>query len=157
MFGKLMSISDTLMWRYFELLSFRPLSDIEQLRQGVAAGANPRDVKMELGVEIVSRFHGTGAGELARAAFIAQFSQKALPENIPEIVISCPPEGLALVRVLKEAGLVASNGEGHRMIEQRAVRVDQQRVEDRALVLAPGASYLLQVGSRRFAKATLRG
>ena len=155
MFGKIMSISDSLMWRYYELLSFKPLAEIAHLRKSVDEGANPRDVKMALGVEIASRFHGAAAGEAARAAFIEQFSKGALPEQIPEVNIAVPSAGLALARVLKEAGLVASNGEGTRMIEQRAVRVDQQRVEDKALALKPGATYLLQVGSRRYARATL--
>lgn len=155
MFGKLMSISDTLMWRYYELLSFRPLADVEELKQSVADGANPRDIKMALGVEIASRFHGPGAGEAARAAFIQQFSKGALPDEIPEISVAAPAAGLPLARILKEAGLVASNGEGSRMIEQRAVRVDQQRVEDKGLVLAPDATYLLQVGTRRYARVRL--
>jgi len=155
MFGKVMSISDTLMWRYYELLSFRPLAEIETLRRSVAEGANPRDIKMALGVELVARFHGNDAGENAKAAFIAQFSQGVLPENIPEIRVAAPADGLIIARALKEAGLVASNGEGNRMVEQRAVRVDQQRVEDRGLMLAPGHTYLLQVGSRRYAKLEL--
>jgi tyrosyl-tRNA synthetase len=155
MFGKIMSISDSLMWRYYELLSFKPLAELARLRKSVEDGANPRDVKMELGVEIASRFHGGSAGEAARAAFIEQFSKGALPDQIPEVNVAVPAAGLALARVLKEAGLVASNGEGTRMIEQRAVRVDQQRVEDKGLVLKPGATYLLQVGSRRYARATL--
>ena len=154
MFGKIMSVSDTLMWRYFELLSFKPLAEIEALRRGVAEGANPRDVKMALGAEIVDRFHGAGAGEAARAAFVAQFSQGSLPDNIPELRIAAPAGGLALPRVLKEAGLVASNAEGNRMIEQKAVRVDGERVEDRSRLLAPG-NYLLQVGSRRYARVSL--
>jgi tyrosyl-tRNA synthetase len=151
MFGKLMSISDSLMWRYFELLSFRPLSEIEQLRRDVAAGANPRDVKMALGVEIAARFHGAQAGEQARADFIAQFSQGALPQDIAEVQITAPT-GLPIAQALKQAGLVASNAEGNRMVEQKAVRVEQQKVEDRSLVLAAGQSYLLQVGPRRFAR-----
>lgn len=155
MFGKVMSVSDTLMWRWYELLSFRPLAEVAALRASVEAGANPRDVKMALGIEIVDRFHGGGAGEAAKAAFIAQFSQGALPENIPEVTIAVPAEGLALPRVLKEAGLVASNAEGGRMIEQKAVRVNNERVEDRALLLTAG-EYLLQVGSRRYARATLK-
>ncbi len=155
MFGKVMSISDTLMWRYYELLSFRPLAEVAQLRQSVAEGANPRDIKMALGVELVSRFHGAAGGEAARAGFIAQFSQGALPENIPEILLAVPAEGLQLVKALKEAGLVASNGEGGRMVEQKAVRIDGERAEDRALLLAPGATYLLQVGSRRYARLQL--
>jgi len=155
MFGKVMSISDTLMWRYYDLLSFRPLVEIAALRRSVDDGVNPRDVKMALAAEIVERFHGSGAGARARAAFVAQFSKGALPDDIAEVYIAAPAEGLALPRVLKEAGLVSSNAEGSRMIEQRAVRVDQQRVEDRGLLLAPGASYLLQVGSRRYARVVL--
>jgi tyrosyl-tRNA synthetase len=154
MFGKVMSVSDTLMWRWYELLSFRPLSEVAALRASIDGGANPRDVKMALGIEIVDRFHGAGSGEAAKAAFIAQFSQGALPDNIPEVTIATPAEGLLLARVLKEAGLVASNGEGNRMIEQKAVRVNGERIEDRALILAAG-EYLLQVGSRRYARATL--
>ncbi len=155
MFGKIMSISDTLMWRYFELLSFRPLTEVAELHRKVEEGGNPRDVKMELGVEIADRFHGVGAGEAAREAFVKQFSKGALPDSIPEVQVATPSEGLSLPRLLKEAGLVSSNGEGARMISQRAVRVDQQRVEDKALILASGAEYLLQVGSRRFARVKL--
>lgn len=155
MFGKLMSISDTLMWRYFELLSFRPLAEVAQLKKQVEDGANPRDIKMELGVEIAARFHGNAAGEAAREAFVRQFSRGALPEQIPEVSIAAPAEGMGLARILKEAGLVKSNGEGMRMITQRAVRIDQERVEDKSLLLKPGQTYLLQVGSRRYARATL--
>ncbi|WP_020651109.1 tyrosine--tRNA ligase [Solimonas variicoloris] len=155
MFGKLMSVSDTLMWRYYELLSFRPLAEIQRLRTSVTEGANPRDIKMELGVELVSRFHGSGAGDAAREAFIAQFSQGSLPDNIPQVRVAAPAAGLPLARALKETGLVASNAEGNRMIEQRAVRVDQQRIDDRGLMLAPGQQYLLQVGSRRYARIEL--
>ena len=155
MFGKLMSISDSLLWRYEESLSFRPLSEIRARRASVEAGANPRDLKADFAVEIVDRFHGAGAGERARAAFTARFSGGALPENIPEVLIACSAEGLPLARVLKEAGLVPSNAEGLRMIEQRAVRVQQQRVEDKAMRLTPG-EYLLQVGSRRIARARLQ-
>jgi tyrosyl-tRNA synthetase len=155
MFGKVMSISDTLMWRYYELLSFRPLAEIGRLRASVDGGANPRDVKLELASELVSRFHGAGAAQTAQHEFLAQFSRGALPEDIPEVRIPAPSAGLPIARVLREAGLVASNAEGGRMVEQRAVRVDQQRVEDRGLVLLPGTSYLLQVGSRRYARATL--
>lgn len=154
MFGKIMSISDTLMWRYFDLLSFRPLSEIAAFRAQVESGTNPRDIKMALGVEIVSRFHGAGAGEGARDGFIAQFSQGALPEQIPEVRLAAPA-GLPLLKALKECGLVASTSEAGRMIEQKAVRVDQQRVEDRGLVLAAGGQYLLQVGSRRFCRLSL--
>ena len=155
MFGKVMSVSDSLMWRYFDLVSFRPLAEVARLRQSVEGGANPRDVKMELAIEIVDRFHGTGSGEKARASFVAQFSQGALPESIPEIRLTAPPEGMSLPRALKEAGLCASTSDANRQIQQRAVKVDQQRVEDRALMLKPGATYLLQVGPRRYARVTL--
>ena len=155
MFGKLMSISDTLMWRYFELLSFRPLGELTQLKARVLEGGNPRDVKMELGVELVARFHGAAAGEIAKQAFIAQFSKGALPDQIVEVSVACPPQGLAISRVLKEAGLVSSGAEGVRLVEQRAVRVNQERIEDTRLLLMPGSVYLLQVGPRRFARVAL--
>lgn len=156
MFGKIMSISDTLMWRYFELLSFKPLAEVSAFKQAIAEGANPRDVKMTLGMELVDRFHGIGAGEAAKAQFIAQFSKGALPDSIPEIVLSAPASGMGLMRVIKEAGLAASTSDAGRLIDQRAVRVEQQKVEDRALVLAAGQRYLLQVGARRFAYVDLR-
>ncbi|MGH8482503.1 MAG: tyrosine--tRNA ligase [Nevskiaceae bacterium] len=155
MFGKAMSISDALMWRYYDLLSFRPLAEVARLKKSLGEGANPRDIKMELAMEIVDRFHGAGAGARAREAFVAQFSQGALPEHIPEVKLAAPPEGLPLPRVLKEAGLCASTSDATRQIQQRAVKVDQQRVEDRGLVLKPGATYLLQVGPRRYARVTL--
>ena len=155
MFGKIMSVSDTLMWRYFDLLSFRPLNEIAALRASVLEGANPRDVKISLAAELVSRFHGPGAGEKAITDFIAQFSQGALPDNIPEVAIAVPAEGLALAAVLKQAGLVASNGEGNRLIDQKAVKLDQQRVEDRGIALQPGGRHLLQVGPRRYARVIL--
>lgn len=156
MFGKIMKISDTLMWRYYDLLSFRPLSEIAGLRASVEQGANPRDIKFALGQEIVARFHGAAAGEAAQKEFVSQFSQGELPESILEVVIAVPAAGIGLASVLKQAGLVASNTEGNRMIEQKAVRVEQQRVEDKGLLLLPGKTYLLQVGSRRYARAVLK-
>jgi tyrosyl-tRNA synthetase len=156
MFGKLMSISDTLMWRYFELLSFRPLAQVEALKAGVAGGRNPRDVKFELGVEIVDRFHGRGAGVRARDEFIARFREGAVPSDVPELTLSVDPAGAKLALVLKEAQLVASTSAGYRMIEQGAVRIDGERVADRDLTLAPGPRRLLQVGKRGFAAVTLR-
>jgi len=156
MFGKLMSISDTLMWRYFELLSFRPLAEVEALKAEVAGGRNPRDVKFELGVEIVNRFHGSGAGGTARDAFIAQFRDGAVPADIPELEIAIESAGARLAAVLKEAQLVASTSAGYRMLEQGAVRLDGERVSDRETVVRPGASHLLQVGKRGFARVTLR-
>ncbi|MCX7059888.1 MAG: tyrosine--tRNA ligase [Gammaproteobacteria bacterium] len=155
MLGKIMSISDSLMWRYYDLLSFRPLSELAALKQSVADGANPRDIKLALGSEIVSRFHGAAAGPAAVEAFVAQFAQGQMPTDIPEVIIAVPAAGLSLAAILKEAGLVGSNGEGNRLIDQRAVKVDQQKVENRALVLNAGHTYLLQVGPRRYVRATL--
>lgn len=155
MFGKLMSVSDTLMWRYYDLLSFRSLTDIAQVRAAIEGGANPRDAKMELAIEIVDRFHGSGQGKEAKAAFVEQFSKGALPDDIPEISLPATDGSLPLARALKEAGLVSSNAEGNRMIQQRAVRIDQIRVEDRDLKLEQGRAYLLQVGSRRYARVAV--
>ncbi len=156
MFGKLMSISDTLMWRYFELLSFRALAEVEGLKQAVAGGRNPRDVKFELGVEIVDRFHGVGAGPKARAAFIAQFRDGAVPADVPELEIAVETAGTRLATVLKEAQLVASTSVAYRMIEQGAVRLDGEKVSEREMMVRPGGPHLLQVGKRGFARVTLR-
>src|SRR5690606_32190698 len=131
MFGKLMSISDELMWRYFELLSFRPLADIEKLRRQMADGANPRDIKFLLGIEIVDRFHGAGAGEKARDNFIARFQQGALPDDMPAVTLPCPDGALGIAHILKAAGLTVSTSEALRMIGQGAVRLDGERIEDK--------------------------
>jgi tyrosyl-tRNA synthetase len=153
MFGKLMSISDTLMWRYFELLSFRPLGDIAALRAAIDAGRNPRDVKFELAVEIVARFHDAAAATRAQADFIARFSQKTLPTDLPLQFISAVDGGGArLAAALKEAGLVASNSEATRKIAEGAVRIDGNKVTDKELRLAVGAEHILQLGPRRFAR-----
>lgn len=157
MFGKLMSVSDSLMWRYFELLSFRPLQEVASLRRSIDEGANPRDVKMALAVEITARFHDDAAAEAAKQAFIAQFSKGALPEDIPECALQAGEAGwIALPQALKEAGLCPSTSDANRQIQQRAVRVDQERVEDRQLRLHRGGSHLLQVGSRRYARVTVQ-
>jgi tyrosyl-tRNA synthetase len=155
MFGKIMSISDELMWRYYELLSFRPLSDIATLKAATMAGANPRDAKVALAIEIVDRFHGGGAGAAASEAFTAQFSRGALPEDIPEMTFSVPSGGMPLPQLLRAVGLVSSAAEAMRMIKQRAVRLDQARVEDAALIVQPGATVLLQVGKRGFMRVNL--
>ena len=152
MFGKLMSISDTLMWRYFDLLSFRSTAEIAALRDAVASGRNPRDVKFELGVEIVSRFHGAGAGEAAREAFIARFSKGALPEEIPEVQLPVAAAGAKLAWVMKEAGLAPSTTEAMRLLKQGAVRVGGERVNTPETLFFPGETYLLQVGKRGIAK-----
>ena len=152
MFGKLMSISDTLMWRYFDLLSFRSTAEIAALREEVAAGRNPRDVKFELGVEIVSRFHGAGAGEAARDAFVARFSKGALPDEIPEVQLAVAAAGAKLAWVMKEAGLAPSTTEAMRLLKQGAVRVGGERVNTPETLFFPGETYLLQVGKRGIAK-----
>jgi tyrosyl-tRNA synthetase len=152
-FGKLMSISDTLMWRYFELLSFRPLAEIKGLKRAVEEGRNPRDVKFELAGEIVARFHDRGAADKAQAEFIARFTQKTAPADLPlQFLSSADAGGLKLAAALKEAGLAASNSEANRKIQEGAVKVDGNRAVDREMRLMPGAEYLLQLGPRRFAR-----
>jgi len=156
MFGKLMSISDDLMWRYFDLLSFRSNADIGRLKQACAEGRNPRDAKFELGVEIVDRFHGAGAGNRARDEFVARFSQGALPEDITEITLTAESGALGIAHVLKGAGLVPSTSEAFRQLKQGAVKVDGARVEDGALSFAAGGVHVFQVGKRRLARVTIR-
>jgi tyrosyl-tRNA synthetase len=153
-FGKLMSISDELMWRYFELLSFRPLGEIAELRAAVAGGRNPRDVKFELAMEIVDRFHGAGAGARARDEFIARFQQGHVPAQIEEVALTTDGSPQRLANVLKNAGLVASTSEGNRMIDQGAVRVGDSaqtlaRVSGREHALSFGR-FLIQVGKHKF-------
>jgi len=156
MFGKLMSISDELMWRYFELLSSRTLMDIQKLRKSVEEGKNPRDAKFELAVEIVDTYHGRGAGEAERGKFIARFRDGALPEQIPETTVHAQGDTAKLANVLKDAGLAASASAAYRLIEQGAVRVDGEKVESRDQALAPDSTYLLQAGKRAFARVTIR-
>ena len=155
MFGKLMSISDELMWRYFELLSFRPLADIDKLKSEMHAGRNPRDIKFELGRELVARFHSQGDADQAQQNFIARFQKGALPDDIPEVELSADSEGLPLANVLKQAGLTASTSEALRMIKQGAVRIDGERVEDPGLIVAAGTAGVFQVGKRRFARISI--
>jgi len=151
MFGKIMSISDDLMWRYFELLSFRSMPDVEGLRQRVSEGGNPRDIKFELGVELVARFHSAPEAEQARQSFVNRFQKGALPDEIPECVLNAE-EGMPIANALKESGLVSSTSEGIRMIKQGAVRLDGQKIEDRGLILSKGADVVCQVGKRKFAR-----
>ncbi len=156
MFGKLMRISDELMWRYLELLSFRPLADLEGLRRSVGEGVNPRDIKMDLGVELVSRFHSPGAAVSAREAFIDRFARGNLPEDIQRVEIAvAAPGDAALAAVLKQAALTASTSESRRMIRQGAVRIDGERVNDEDLALQTGAEMVIQVGKRRVARVHL--
>jgi len=155
MFGKLMSISDELMWRYFELLSFRPLGELATLERQAADGRNPRDIKFELAREIVARFHDGAAAERAQRNFTARVSEKAVPEDLPLKTVTVDVAGLRIANLLKEAGLAGSTSEANRKIEEGAVRIDGIRVTDRGLTLAPGAHCVLQVGARRFARVRL--
>ncbi len=155
MFGKLMSISDDLMWRYFELLSFRPLADIRKLRQQMDEGRNPRDIKFELGVEIVTRFHSSEAAERAQQNFVARFQKGAMPDEMPEVELAAESEGLPIANVLKDAGLTSSTSDGLRMIRQGAVKLDGEKISDTKLKLAPGLTGVCQVGKRRFARVSI--
>ena len=153
MFGKLMSISDELMWSYFTLLSFRSLDDIAQLKAECTAGRNPRDAKVALGQEIVSRFHGAAAAEQALADFVNR-SKGGVPDDIPEVRLTAPVEGLGIAALLKQAGLVPSSSEAMRMIEQGGVRINGAVISDKALRVVPGA-FVVQVGKRKFARVTV--
>ncbi len=155
MFGKLMSISDDLMWRYFEVLSFRSLDDIESLGKRVRDGMNPRDAKFELAMEVVARFHDDAAAEAAKQAFIARFREGAMPEDMPELTLEADNGTLGIAHLLKGAGLVSSTSEAFRMIKQGAVRIDGERVEDRSLTIDAGSTNVYQVGRRRFARVSL--
>ena len=154
-FGKLMSVSDDLMWRYFQLLSFAPIATIEGYKREVAEGANPRDIKFRLARELVARFHGAAAARKAQEAFVARFQRGALPDEMPEATVEAGPEGMPIAALLKAAGLTKSNGEGMRLVKQGAVRVEQDRVEDPGKTLAAGSSYIVQVGKRRIARVTV--
>jgi tyrosyl-tRNA synthetase len=155
MFGKLMSISDDLMWRYFELLSSRSSAEIEAFKRQVTQGANPRDIKFKLGLEITGRFHGAAQAERAQEQFIARFQRGALPETIEVVELNAQPGGYPIANLLKDAGLVASTSDALRMIKQGAVRIDSERVEDAGLKIAKGDSHIFQVGKRRFAQIKL--
>jgi tyrosyl-tRNA synthetase len=155
MFGKLMSISDALMWRYFELLSFRPLAEIMALRAAVAEGRNPRDVKFELAREIVARFHTPGAAEHAQRDFTARFQQGAVPADLEEKALTISGPSAKLTSILKELGFVASASEAARKIQEGAVRVNQEKIANHAHELLAGNTYIVSVGKRSFAKISL--
>jgi tyrosyl-tRNA synthetase len=155
MFGKVMSISDELMWRYFELLSFRPLAEIAALREAVRLGRNPRDVKFELAREIVARFHDARSAEWAQQAFIARFREGEVPVDLPEVSLESRDGSLGIAHVMKQAGLAGSTSEALRLISQGAVRIDGERVEDRNREIEAGSRHVLQVGKRRFARIRL--
>jgi tyrosyl-tRNA synthetase len=155
MFGKLMSISDPLMWRYFELLSFRPLAEITALQERVADGANPRDTKFELAREIVARFHSAEAAERAQSDFRARFQQGAVPLDLEKRVITTRAASVKLTAILKDLGFVASASEASRKIQEGAVRVNQEKVTNPAVELQAGNTYIVSVGKRSFAKIRL--
>jgi tyrosyl-tRNA synthetase len=154
-FGKIMSISDELMWQYFELLSFRRLTDIGDLKKAVREGLNPRDAKFELAEEIVARFHSQTEAARAKEQFVARFSQGEVPESIPEVSVATIDGRIGVAHVLKASGLVSSTSEAFRMIGQGAVRIDGQRVEDRGREVAAGTSHVYQVGKRKFVRVHL--
>jgi tyrosyl-tRNA synthetase len=154
-FGKLMSVSDDLMWRYYELLSFRSNTEITGFKQEVAEGRNPRDIKVLLAQEIVARFHSQKDAEDALADFEARFQRGAIPEDIPEVTVKVPAAGVSIVNLLKAAALTASNSEATRMIEQGGVRADGAKVEDKGLIFNAGTTVVLQVGKRKYARVSL--
>jgi len=154
-FGKIMSISDELMWRYFELLSFRPLAEVTGLKAAIESGKNPRDVKFELAQEIVGRFHGPAAAQAAQEEFVARFQAKALPTDLPPTTVMVGVEGMRIANLLKEGGLAASTSEANRKIDEGAVKVDGARISDRGLTFQAGADHVFQIGSRRVARLKL--
>jgi tyrosyl-tRNA synthetase len=154
-FGKLMSVSDELMWRYFDLLSFRGAGEVARLKAEASTGRNPRDVKVLLAQEIVARFHGHGAAVDALADFETRFRQGAIPDDVPDVALDNAGQPMAIAQLLKLAGLTASTSEALRMIDQGGVKVDGAKIEDKSLVLCAPGSYVLQVGKRKFARATI--
>ena len=155
MYGKVMSISDELMWRYFELLSFKSNAEIDGFKDQVTAGTNPRDVKVQLAIELVDRFHGGGAGQAASEEFTARFKHGAVPEDIRAVALTAPAEGIPLANLLKEAGLTGSTSDAHRMIKQGAVKIDGSRVEPGKKLISAPSEHLYQVGKRRFCRVTV--
>ena len=155
MFGKLMSVSDELMWRYLELLSFESMATISRWREEVAQGRNPRDIKVLLAQEIITRFHSRNAAELALREFEDRFRKGVLPENMPEIDVVASDGGIQLPQLLKQAGLVDSTSEAIRMIQQGAVKLDGERINDRAVMVEAGKVVVAQVGKRKFARISV--
>lgn len=154
-FGKLMSISDSLMWRYFDLISTQSVTTLESYRQDVAAGANPRDYKLSLAEEIVARFHGPGAGTKARQRFRERFTEGRFADDLPATPIESGADGLGIADMLRQAGMTNSNGEAMRLIQQGAVRIDDQRIDDPKTVLMPNQEIAVRVGKKRMARVVL--
>lgn len=155
MFGKIMSIDDVLMWRYFELLSFREIAQLQEFRQEVEAGANPRDYKILLAEEIIARFHNEEAAKSARENFVARFKRHEIPQDLEEQTMKVEGDGYPIANLLKDAGLVATTSDAYRMIDQGGVKIDGEKVTDRKLLVAPGAAKVFQAGKRKFAKIRL--
>jgi len=155
MFGKIMSISDVLMWRYYELLSFKPIEEIEGYKAEIEQGKNPRDVKIDLAKELIARFHDEAAATAAHQEFINRFQKGAMPDEMPELELA--PEGgeIAIANLLKEASLVGSTSDAYRMIKQGAAKIDGEKITDRNLVIARGSKAVYQVGKRKFARVTV--
>ncbi len=156
MFGKIMSISDDLMWRYFELLSFRPMSEIESWHKACDEGLNPRNYKVALAQEIIERFHNAAAASKALENFEARFKRGQIPEDIDEVSLECKEGGLAIANILKEAGLTKSTSDAMRMVKQGAVKIDGEKVSDHKLVISAGSKHVYQVGKRKFAKIEIK-
>ena len=156
MFGKVMSISDDLMWRYYDLLSFTPKNEIEAIKQKVEAGLNPRDTKIDLAKELITRFHSEQDAEAAHQDFILRFQKKAIPDEMPEFEFALPSEGLMIANVLKDASLVSSTSEAMRMIKQGAVKIDGEKVDNSKHLFAEPLQAVFQVGRRKFARITFK-
>ena len=156
MFGKIMSISDDLMWRYYELLSFKPIDVINGYKENIAAGSNPRDVKIDLAKELIARFHDNAAAEAAHQEFINRFQKGAVPDDIAAIDVVADNGEIAIANLLKAAGLVASTSEAMRMIKQGAAKIAGEKVVDNKLMISLGSTAIYQVGKRKFAKVTVK-
>ncbi|MGH8477486.1 MAG: S4 domain-containing protein, partial [Methylococcales bacterium] len=155
MFGKIMSISDVLMWRYFELLSFRPMHEIEAWQSECESGANPMDFKFRLASEIVARFHSVKAAKDALEMFRSRFQQGVIPDNLEIKSLAVPDQGYPIANLLKEVGLTASTSESYRVLKQGGVRIDGEQVSDSKLTLCAGTTQVYQVGKRKFARVRL--
>lgn len=155
MFGKIMSISDDLMWRYYDLLSFKAIEEIAQYKEQVATGTNPRDIKIALAKEIIARFHDEAAADAAHHEFVQRFQKNAIPDEMPEFTFEAGEEGMAVANLLKEAGLVASTSEAMRMVKQGAVKMDGEKVADQKTTFRSLEQAVFQVGKRKFARVTL--
>jgi len=156
MFGKIMSISDVLMWRYYELLSFKPLEEIEGYKAEIEQGKNPRDVKIDLAKELIARFHDEAAAEAAHQEFINRFQKGAMPDEMPELELAPDGGEIAIANLLKEAGLVGSTSDAYRMIKQGAAKIDGEKITDRNLAIASGSKAVYQVGKRKFARVSVK-